>query len=127
VMAKHLDGDGSETWSNRHPYFVMLAVFLASLTGFVAVHATIYWIVWRSIQGFELNVNFQDVLKPRLSQRVGPQEIRGRSNEGERGIGRDIAVCDTHEGAPSRLKSIAVALGQTRQFMRKANRRLAFA
>src|SRR4051812_24330102 len=52
VMAQHRDGDGSETWSNRHPYFVMLGVFIATLTGFVAVHATIYWIVWRSIQSW---------------------------------------------------------------------------
>ena len=48
---QHGDGDGSVNWLNRHPYVAMLAAFLATLVGFVAVHAAVYWIVWRSIQG----------------------------------------------------------------------------
>ncbi|RUU06952.1 hypothetical protein EOD23_11865 [Mesorhizobium sp. USDA-HM6] len=47
---KHRDRDGSATWANRHPSFAMLAAFFATLIGLVAVHAAIYWIVWRSIQ-----------------------------------------------------------------------------
>ncbi|UVK52589.1 hypothetical protein DBIPINDM_005989 [Mesorhizobium sp. AR02] len=44
------DGDGSVTWLNRHPYFAILAAFVTTLIGFIAVHVAVYWIVWWSIQ-----------------------------------------------------------------------------
>jgi hypothetical protein len=44
------DGDGSVTWLNRHPYFVMLAALVTTLIGFIAVHTAVYWIVRWSFQ-----------------------------------------------------------------------------